>query len=87
MSIDERIGELKQPREMEGFGTEKARDLQHALDILVALRVESFGSNDVAWSKLNHAREHLNDIFRQHLEGKEGRTEREEAAIEKEKAE
>jgi hypothetical protein len=62
------MDKLKRPRpELGDYGTEEVRDLEHAIEILNALRQEVHGKNEVAWDKLRHARDYLNQLLAKHV--------------------
>lgn len=67
MSFEEKMSELKKPREMGEFGTEEGRDLQHALDIINELKPQAV-QNDNAWRQLLHAKQHIDNLIQSHLE-------------------
>ena len=71
MDFEKRINELKKsPEGMEGFGSEEARDLQRAIDILTTLRVQASGQggSQVAWDKLENAKRYIEKLMKEHLE-------------------
>ncbi len=67
MAFEEKMSELKKPRDMGEFGTKEARDLEHAMDIITTLKSEVSNSQTL-WDKLGHARNHLDKLIKAHLE-------------------